>query len=108
MLEEMLFDNGQMINASLADYMIPSFEDLPGRLTISAHQNPDPESDPHGIGETALPPVAPAISNAIYSAVGVRAMSLPITPEKILRSLKEGPGRILAPDEMRARTEEST
>ena len=56
-------------------------------------------TDPHGVGETSLPPIAPAISNAIYNAVGVRVHSLPITPEKVLRSIKEGPQRVITPDE---------
>jgi CO/xanthine dehydrogenase Mo-binding subunit len=98
-LEEMLYDNGQLVNASLADYMIPSFEDLPHRLTTSLHQNPDARTDPHGVGETALPPIAPAISNAIYNAVGVRVHSLPITTEKVLRSIKDGHQRVPVPTE---------
>ncbi len=106
MLEHMIFDKGQMVNANLADYMVPSFEDLPDRVTTSAHQNPEPEGEPHGIGETALPPVAPAIGNAIYNAVGVRVLSLPITPEKILRGLKEGPEQLQAPDKAHARVKE--
>jgi xanthine dehydrogenase molybdenum-binding subunit len=36
-----------------------------------------------GIGESALIPVAPAIANAIYDAVGVRIKDLPINAEKI-------------------------
>jgi CO/xanthine dehydrogenase Mo-binding subunit len=36
-----------------------------------------------------LPPVAPAIANAIEDAVGVRIKDLPITAEKVLRALKE-------------------
>ena len=42
-----------------------------------------------GIGEPGLVPTAPAIANAIYDAVGVRIKDLPITPEKILKALKE-------------------
>jgi len=37
-------------------------------------------------------PIAAAIANAIYHAVGVRIKSLPITPEKLLRALKEKGG----------------
>jgi CO/xanthine dehydrogenase Mo-binding subunit len=107
MLEEMLFDNGQMINASLADYMIPAFEDLPERLTVSLHQSPDPDGDPHGVGETALPPIAPAISNAIYNAVGVRVFSLPITPEKVLRALKDGSQKLQTPADQIERAQEA-
>jgi xanthine dehydrogenase molybdenum-binding subunit len=42
-----------------------------------------------GIGEAAMNPVAAAYANAIHNATGVRFYELPITPEKILRALKE-------------------
>jgi xanthine dehydrogenase molybdenum-binding subunit len=42
-----------------------------------------------GVGEPGLVPTAPAIANAIQDALGVRVHDLPITPEKILRALKE-------------------
>jgi CO/xanthine dehydrogenase Mo-binding subunit len=42
-----------------------------------------------GIGEPATIATTPAISNAIYDAIGVRIFDLPITPEKILKTLKE-------------------
>jgi nicotinate dehydrogenase medium molybdopterin subunit len=42
-----------------------------------------------GMGEPALAPTAPAIANAIYDAVGVRIKELPITPDKVLKALKE-------------------
>jgi CO/xanthine dehydrogenase Mo-binding subunit len=41
-----------------------------------------------GIGESPLTPVAPAIANAVADAVGVRIRALPITAEKVYRSLK--------------------
>ena len=40
-------------------------------------------------GEPGMVPVAAAINNAIYNAIGVRFNELPITPEKILKALKE-------------------
>jgi xanthine dehydrogenase molybdenum-binding subunit len=42
-----------------------------------------------GIGESALIPVAPAIANAIYDAVGVRIKDLPIKAEKIYFELEQ-------------------
>jgi nicotinate dehydrogenase medium molybdopterin subunit len=42
-----------------------------------------------GLGEPALAATAPAIANAIYGAVGVRIKELPITPDKILKALRE-------------------
>jgi 4-hydroxybenzoyl-CoA reductase subunit alpha len=40
-------------------------------------------------GEGSLAAVIPAVANAIYDAVGVRITELPLTPEKILKALKQ-------------------
>ncbi|MDO8700610.1 MAG: nicotinate dehydrogenase medium molybdopterin subunit, partial [Deltaproteobacteria bacterium] len=42
-----------------------------------------------GLGELGMDPTAAEISNAIFDAVGVRIKTLPITPEKVLKALKE-------------------
>jgi xanthine dehydrogenase molybdenum-binding subunit len=46
-----------------------------------------------GIGEPGCVPSAPAIANAIYDAIGIRINNLPITPEKILKALREKEGK---------------
>jgi len=38
---------------------------------------------PGGIGETGVPPIAPAVANALFAAVGARVRALPMTPERI-------------------------
>jgi CO/xanthine dehydrogenase Mo-binding subunit len=86
-MEEIVVDGGQPINPNLADYAIPSIRDIPAEL-ISVCIESD-EGELHGIGEMTLPPVAPAIANAIEDAVGVRIKDLPITAEKVLRALRE-------------------
>ena len=68
--------------------MIASFEDMPDQLGVSVLEEPV-KNEIHGIGETGLPPVMPAIGNAVYRATGVRIVDLPITPEKVLRGLRE-------------------
>ena len=42
-----------------------------------------------GIGEMAVIPMAPAVRNAIYNATGARVHDLPITPEVLLKALRE-------------------
>lgn len=87
LFEEMSYgDHGQLLNANLGDYNIPSFEDIPWKLNPIALEHAGSE-DLHGIGETLLPPVMAAIGNAVYNAVGVRIRDLPLTAEKILREL---------------------
>lgn len=85
LLEEILFDGGQVINPNLSDYMIPSIRDIPLELVSTCLESDRGEM--HGIGEMTLPPVSPAIANAIADAVGVRIKDLPITAERVLRAL---------------------
>ena len=86
--EELLYDNGQLQNGNLGDYMIASMRDMPANLVTSALENHE-TNEIHGIGETGLPPVMPAIGNAIFRATGVRIVDLPMTAEKILQGLRE-------------------
>ncbi len=90
--EEMLYDDGQLVNGNFADYMLPSFEDLPREMTNRLVEHPGGQGEAHGLGETAVPPVSAAIGNAIRDAIGVRLHDLPITPEKVLRGLLEQRG----------------
>jgi len=86
-MEEIVLDGGQPTNPNLADYAIPSIRDIPAELVSVCIESEQGEL--HGIGEMTLPPVAPAIANAIEDAVGVRIKDLPITAEKVLRALRE-------------------
>jgi CO/xanthine dehydrogenase Mo-binding subunit len=92
LFEEMVFDSGQLQNGSLADYMISSIQDQPKELDVHILENL-PAGVIHGLGESTLPPVMPAIGNAIARATGVRIVDLPITPEKLLRGLRALDGR---------------
>ncbi|MBI4493434.1 MAG: xanthine dehydrogenase family protein molybdopterin-binding subunit [Chloroflexi bacterium] len=87
LFEAMVFEHGQLQNGNLADYLVPSIQDVP-RIGVSVLEHPRAESI-HGIGELTLPPVMPAIGNAVARATGVRIVDLPITPEKVLRALQE-------------------
>lgn len=91
MFEEIAYDNGQLINPNLVDYVLPSLGDMPPVIDSIAVEVPDRNGPfgAKGIGESALIPVAPAIANAIYDAVGVRIRDLPIKAEKIFLALAE-------------------
>ncbi len=94
MFEEMISDQGQLINGSLLDYQVASFKDMPQSVRPIVVQVPhaDGPFGAKGAGETGALTVAPAIANAIADAVGVRIRDLPITPEKVLRALVERKG----------------
>jgi xanthine dehydrogenase molybdenum-binding subunit len=89
--EDVILDeNGVMLNDSLATYKIPSTLDLPDvEVILVEHGDPNGPFGAKGIGELPRGAPAPAISNAIYDAIGVRIKDLPMTPEKILKALKE-------------------
>lgn len=93
--EEMHLDNGQVTNANLGDYLIPGPRDVPALLEAALHEEHG-HGEVHGIGEVAAPVATPAIANAVFQAVGVRIRDLPITPERVLRALREKAGDGLA------------
>ena len=95
MFEEIAYDNGQLINPNLVDYVLPSLGDMPPVIDPICVEVPDRNGPfgAKGIGESALIPVAPAIANAIYDAVGVRIKDLPIKAEKIYLALEDQKGK---------------
>jgi 4-hydroxybenzoyl-CoA reductase alpha subunit len=88
--EDVIVEKGQVMNPSFLDYGFPTFLEMPEIEAIEVETN-DPIG-PYGAKEagegTQLSP-APAIVNAIYDAIGIDFMELPITPEKILDALEE-------------------
>jgi CO/xanthine dehydrogenase Mo-binding subunit len=81
LLEEITVADGQISNANLSDYNVPAAGDLPRRMTHDLIERNGAEV--HGLGETALPPVPPAIGNAAFS-LGFHVTDLPMTAERIL------------------------
>lgn len=91
LFEEMRFDNGQPINGTFLDYLLPSMLDHPGEFESVLVETPHPDGPfgAKGMGEAALPPIAPAIGNAVANALnGIRIRDLPIKPDKIVAALK--------------------
>jgi CO/xanthine dehydrogenase Mo-binding subunit len=100
LFEEMILSGGQVLNASLADYKIPGFLDLPEHLS-AAYVDVPHENGPFGakgVGETGVFSPAPAIANALYDAVGVVVTDLPLTPERVLRAIRKAEGRPMEDD----------
>lgn len=89
--EKLVNDAGKIVNPNFLEYNILYALDIPKIKPILIEtQNPTGPFGAKGLGEPALVPTAPAIANAIYDAVGVRIKELPITPEKVLKALKDG------------------
>ncbi|HEY6251943.1 MAG TPA: molybdopterin cofactor-binding domain-containing protein [Candidatus Angelobacter sp.] len=73
------FKSGQAQEHSYSDFKVPRMNDAPMVETYFRQGSPSPG----GFGETAVPTVAPAITNAIFAATGKRVRRLPVTPEKL-------------------------
>ena len=89
LMEELKLEDGRISTLSFGDYKIPTSADVPVMETvlIQGDDGPAPYSS-KGIGESSNIPVAGAIANAVYDAVGVRITDLPITADKVLAGLK--------------------
>jgi CO/xanthine dehydrogenase Mo-binding subunit len=93
--EEFILKNGMVITDTLGKLKLPKITDAP-EIEVIAIEEKDPGGPfgAKGIGELPVNPVAPAVINAIFDAVGVRITSLPATPEKILAALRlQGKGQ---------------
>lgn len=89
--EELKLKDGKVLNKSFVDYKIPTIDNTPETFIAMGVEHPE-ETGPYGargIGEPAMVPGAPAIANAIYNATGCRFTEMPITPERMLKALKE-------------------
>jgi CO/xanthine dehydrogenase Mo-binding subunit len=92
LLEDTCFESktGVILTPDFRDYKMFTFLDMPETENIIADTfEPTGPFGAKGVGEGATNPVAAAIANAIYNAVGVRIKDLPITAEKVLSALRE-------------------
>jgi len=91
LMEDVVYDaTGHILNPNLHDYLLMTIKDAP-EIFSGIVDSYEPEG-PYGakeVGEGATLPVLAAVAHAIANATGVWIKDLPITPEKILRALKE-------------------
>ncbi len=91
--EEMVWKHGLLMNPGMLEYRSPSSVESPDIECIIV-ESIDPEG-PFGAketGEGSLAATIPAISNAIYDAVGIRLREAPFTPERVLAALRAKKG----------------
>ncbi len=84
--EEIQFEGGDIKNHSFDTYEIPHFSWVPKIDTVILDKK---DQAPAGGGEPAIICMGAVIANAIFDAVGVRLYQLPMTPERILKALKQ-------------------
>lgn len=78
--------NGRVEQGNFHDYPLVSMEAMP-EVEVYIIESIEP---PGGVGEPGVPPIAPAVANALFDATGARVRSLPMTPEKIKAEMKKG------------------
>jgi len=85
--EEIKWDRSRVTSVDWESYPILRFPEVPEVVMELINRPNDP---PWGVGEPAacLPP--PAISNAVFDAIGVRLRSVPYTPAKVMAAAKGG------------------
>jgi isoquinoline 1-oxidoreductase beta subunit len=74
------FRNGRAMQSTYSDFRVMRMNEMP---EIELHIVPS-EEFPGGFGEHSVPPVAPAVANAVFAATGKRVRKLPITAESLL------------------------
>jgi isoquinoline 1-oxidoreductase beta subunit len=82
MREQVVFYRGGVKSSNFSDYPLLTMSQSP---EIEVHIIKSNE-EPSGIGEPGLPPIAPAVANALFDALGIRVRRLPLLPETILAS----------------------
>ena len=77
--EQISLQEGAVVNSNFHDYRVARLSESP-EVFVSIIEN---DEAPGGVGEPGVPPVAPALCNAIYAATGNRIRRLPVASQLI-------------------------
>ncbi len=95
LLEELVHDeNGQLLNGSLAEYLLPTAGDFPVIRAVALELKPAPHNPlgAKGAGEGGIIPVGGVIANAVanaLSSLGVEPRALPLSPPRVWAMIQE-------------------
>jgi len=89
LMEDLVMEEGRVINPNFLDYKIPAMNESPSGIEVVFVNAPDPLGPfgAKGLGENAVSPPVAAIANAIHDALGIRFFDLPITPVRVIEAL---------------------
>jgi len=83
--EEVMFSNGGVKSENFDDYKIIRMSEIP-EIEVHIVKSTEPIG---GIGEPGVPPLAPAVANAVFNATGARIRRIPLTPERVLAAIQK-------------------
>ena len=89
LFEEVTFDRGRVTSVDWSSYPILTMPDVP---EIAIDLVDRPHEPPLGAGEAASAPVAAALANAVFDAVGARLRTVPFTPARVKAAIARGLG----------------
>jgi aerobic carbon-monoxide dehydrogenase large subunit len=98
LFEDLAYDGeGQLLAASLADYLLPTAEDVPAirAVTLEAHPSPTNPLGAKGAGEGGIVPVGGVIANAVAAALaplGIEPRTLPLAPPRVWQLIEDQRG----------------
>ncbi len=84
--EKVEFAGGGVRSANFGDYRLLRMSEAPDSIEVHIIEG---DGKIGGIGEPGLPPIAPAVANAIFAATGARIRHLPMTPERVKEALQK-------------------
>lgn len=89
--ENLQTHGGHILNPRLSTYLIPGILDIPGRVRTIIMEESDALGPwgARGMAEMPFIPYAPAVTAALYDALGIWFDSIPLTPERVVKVLRK-------------------
>ena len=78
--------NGRVQQDNFDSYQVLRINEMP---TVEVLIVPS-KDEPGGVGEPGVPPIAPAVANALFALSGARVRTLPMTPDRVLQAMQKG------------------